>query len=388
MDDEGIKRLGPTKWLVRVQVRDARTGRKANRTATVKGALADARRRRAELVAEARSTAPARRRLRLSDYAASWLELRADRLKPSVAAKYGTSLERHVLPALGDLFVDVITPADVRGYVASRLKAAEGNTVLNELRLLRTIAKDARADGLCETYWCDRVPAPPVRQYDEARPNLLDAPQLAAVLNAIPPQWIGLVSLIATTSLRIGEALGLRWEDLDAAAGAVRIRRGNWRGQEVAPKTRKSARVVALLPEVARAIGPRPPGAVYVFPVREGERTGQLHTGSPLRTVLDAACVGAGLARWVTEPDPRHPGQERRARPYRVTGLRITAHGLRRTFNDLARRLTSGEVLRSITGHATAAMTEHYSLVGLGEKTTTQRQIGQAAGLVSTKEQA
>lgn len=379
VSDEGIKRTGPRTFAVRVYVLDGRTGRRVNRKATVTGSMADARRVRAELLAEAKSTAPARRRLRLSDYAASWLELRAERLKPSVAAKYGTSLERHVLPVLGDLYLDTIAPTDVREYVAARLKVAQGNTVLNELRLLRTIARDAKADGLCETYWCDRVSAPPVRQYDEERPNLLDARQLAALMNAIPRQWAGIVALMATTGLRWGEASGLRWEDLDVAAGAVRIRRQNWRGQEVRPKTKGSARVVALLPEVARMIGPQPARAVYVFPTASGK----LHRGSPLRKVLDVAMVRAKLASWAMEPDPKNPGQTRRVKPLRAVGLRVTPHGLRRTFNDLARRITSGQVLRSITGHATEAMSDHYSLVGIDEKRDTQRQIGQAAGLVS-----
>jgi len=44
---------------------------------------------------------------------------------------------------------------------------------------------------------------------------------------------------------------------------------------------------------------------------------------------------------------------------------RVTPHGLRRTFNNLARQVTGDIVTRNITGHVTAAMTEHYSHVGL-----------------------
>ncbi len=47
---------------------------------------------------------------------------------------------------------------------------------------------------------------------------------------------------------------------------------------------------------------------------------------------------------------------------------RVTPHGLRRTFNNLARQVAGDIVTRSITGHVTEAMTEHYSHVGLGEK--------------------
>ena len=48
---------------------------------------------------------------------------------------------------------------------------------------------------------------------------------------------------------------------------------------------------------------------------------------------------------------------------------RFTVHGLRRTFNDLARRAgIDSVVIRSITGHVTESMREHYSTVGLDEK--------------------
>jgi len=60
---------------------------------------------------------------------------------------------------------------------------------------------------------------------------------------------------------------------------------------------------------------------------------------------------------------------------------RFTVHGLRRTFNDLARRAgIDSVVIRSITGHVTESMREHYSIVGLDEK---QAAIGNVLRLVA-----
>ena len=47
---------------------------------------------------------------------------------------------------------------------------------------------------------------------------------------------------------------------------------------------------------------------------------------------------------------------------------RVSTHGLRRTFNNLSRQVAGKIVTRSITGHVTSAMTEHYSHVGSQEK--------------------
>jgi hypothetical protein len=50
-------------------------------------------------------------------------------------------------------------------------------------------------------------------------------------------------------------------------------------------------------------------------------------------------------------------------------------HGLRRTFNNLSRQVAGEIVTRSITGHVTQAMTEHYSHVAGTEKLASAGQI-------------
>jgi integrase len=47
---------------------------------------------------------------------------------------------------------------------------------------------------------------------------------------------------------------------------------------------------------------------------------------------------------------------------------RFSSHGLRRTANNILRKLYGGETARAITGHVTVKMTEHYSHVNVEEK--------------------
>ncbi len=231
-------------------------------------------------------------------------------------------------------------------------KLEGGNTVLNELRLLRTIARDAVSEGYSDRYWCDRVKPPKVREYTRDRPNLLTGPEFETLFAKIPPQWRGLLLFIVTTGLRWGEASALHWEDVSLAAGEAVIRWGNDRGNRITVKNKGSNRVVPLLPEVAALWGaPRARG--LVFPTRGGT----LHKGTPLKKVLDKACKAAGV-------------------------LRTTTHGMRRTFNNLARRGTSALVLKSITGHSTDAMMEHYSMVDTAEKAVVSRAVGALVGVL------
>lgn len=353
-DDEGIRQLGKGKFQVRVKRLSARTGKQVNRKATVYGTKADARRKRDELRHELQTSTPLPRRIRLSDFAISWIKQRIARgLKAGTLRRYKYSF-KHILPALGDLYVDALSPIDIGNYIAERTKSgAAGYTVLNELRCLRTMAKDALNEGCCERDWCARVAAPKVSRYTKKRPNLLDGDQFASVISSVPEKWRGLVLLIATTGLRWGEASALHWEDVDLKAGEATIVRGNHRGTLQAVKNDASHRTVPLLPEVVALWGLRKSKGL-IFPARSGK----LHRGSPLRRILDAACKAAKVPR-------------------------VTTHGLRRTFNNLARQVTSREVLKSITGHVTDAMVSHYSFVGVGEKQAAGRAVAKSMGIVN-----
>jgi integrase len=114
-------------------------------------------------------------------------------------------------------------------------------------------------------------------------------------------------------------------------------------------KTRKTRKVPlvrelaeALVEHRGRLLAEQHPGLVagWVFSTRHGE----LFAGSVLLDVVRRSLARAKIAK------------------------RLTVHGLRRTFNNLARQVTTGGVVRSIVGHSTAAMTEHYSHIGAAEK--------------------
>jgi integrase len=347
---EGVKQLEKSLWAVRVKRVEARTGKQRNRRATVHGTRADAIRVRDRLRDELASTASKPKRLRFSEYVIAWLARRV--LKRGTRRKYEYELT-HINPVLGELYLDSITSADVSTYLARRLTEAAGNTVLNELRLLRTIARDAVAEQLSARYWCDRVKAPKVAHYTDDNPNLLTPEQAARVLMFVPPQWLGIVLFVMTSGLRFGEVSALNWSDLDRNVGVARIRRSNYRGTEESLKTDGSWRSVAALPEIVALWGvARETGLVFAT------RRGTMHRGSPLRSVLDKACARAGVQR-------------------------VTTHGLRRTFNDAGRKLGAREVLQSLTGHATEEMTDHYSHISSSEKTALARAVASAIGVLA-----
>jgi integrase len=371
MKIRGIKKVGHNRYEVRVRVTDPRTNRPREvrpimECKSVRDAVARQIELRDELKAKlAGEAAPGRQRLR--DFVPAWLDgrLAAGKLKPSSATKIALVWDLHIEPApIADLFIDAIGPGDVERWLAALRKkrslhgskGLSSGTVLGYYLVLRAILTVACSRARVPNP-CDGVETPAATR---RRDNFLTADELRTVLaqvERLAPGWYAAVLLDAVTGLRWGELSALRWSDIDEAAGVVRVERGNFRGRVMESTKTDVVKLVPLVPEVAdalrahrrRLVAEQHPGVAsgLVFP----SRTGQLHRGSPLRKVLDAACAGAQLGR------------------------RVTPHGLRHTANDLLRRVASGEVVRSIVGHVTTQMTHHYSHVDTAEKTTAARKV-------------
>ena len=155
--------------------------------------------------------------------------------------------------------------------------------------------------------------------YSEEQPNSLTAAQLARLLDHFDEEWLDAMYLLAFTGMRWCEVAGLQWADLDLERGMLRIRRANVKGHLGDPKTQASRRTLPLPHAVADRLRKRHegmeaaghPGLVegWVFPKDDGKR----HRGYPLSAHLRRACDAAGIR------------------------IRFTQHGLRRTWNDLAR---------------------------------------------------
>lgn len=356
-DSTGIKRIAPGVYEIRVNRIEARTGMTANRKATIKGTLQDALAARDELRRQLASTVEQRPKIRFAEYARSWLARRVanGELRATTVRRYGYSLE-HIIPILGDVYVNLLTRDDVIGYVAMRRKqvgVTGGHSILNELRLLRTLAKDSVAEGFAASDWAARVRQPPVRRYSKDRPNRLTLSQAFLVIGAIPKAWQPITWTLITTGLRWGEVSAIDWSDIDPKTNEAEIKRTNDRGTLVDDvKTESSRRTVPILDYVMKLIGPRRKNGL-VFAVTRGDSRGKPHRGYPLVNMLKRACKKVSV-------------------PY------VTTHGLRRTFVNLGRQLTEQTIVKAMSGHSTDAMVEHYSHVELAEKQALARAILEA----------
>ena len=147
--------------------------------------------------------------------------------KPSQGRRARGLVSRHIEPALGNVAVSRLTRAQVKAWHhALRETPYEANRALACLSKIMSLAcKDweLRPDNPCigvkryseqerERFFSDKE----LRRIGE---TLAEAEQSRSEF----PGALHAMRLLALTGMRLGEVLGLRWEDVDLANGAIRL---------------------------------------------------------------------------------------------------------------------------------------------------------------------
>ncbi len=150
---------------------------------------------------------------------------------------YRTQVRLHITPALGAVELRKLTPTQVRAWLIHKLRepSARGTplsarTVSYLHAILRTAPAQAERDELVQRNVAALVEPPVVRRAPVVPLSLAEARRVleAALGSRLAVLWLVLLSIV----LRRGEALALRWEDVDLESGTVTIRRSLQRVRE------------------------------------------------------------------------------------------------------------------------------------------------------------
>jgi integrase len=190
-------------------------------------------------------------------------------LRPGTVSNHDAFLKNHLLPAWGD---KAVTPAafsrlELRKWIA-KLRGAEGPKTLSDSTLsaslpIFSIILDYSVErGLLvtnplrggEPLWKASERADDVDPFTSA-----ELRQILAAAWVTDPDFGTLIQIMAQTSLRPGEGLGLRRCDIDLAAATITVS-GTWSRDTLGPpKNRQSARKVSLFfPVIEDIAGWRP----------------------------------------------------------------------------------------------------------------------------------
>ena len=223
---------------------------------------------------------------RLADFAERWLaEYVVGNLKPSTQRTYAKRLRSCIVPYLGAKRLE-----DIDVYAIERLKAhlactLQPRTVNKTLSVLRKCLETA-------IEWGIPARSPRVKWLREPprRFHFLSVAESDALLCAVQRDpWRLMVLCALRTGLRLGELIGLRWEDIDFERRQLSVRRSVSYGIESSPKNNRF-RYVPLASDLFHELASKRREGGWVF----------LHRGSPVTSssatnALRRACEQAGL---------------------------------------------------------------------------------------------
>jgi integrase len=193
----------------------------------------------------------------VAQYLATWLRSKRHALKPRTHFSYSEYVNKRIVPALGPIRLETLRHEHVMAFVETLTAEGRGApTIKSILAVLRSALGDAVRTRRLTHNPAEHIRTPEVTQ-SERVPWTAD--QAAHFLDHIAGDRLAeLFELIVGTGLRRGEALALRWSDVDLERRVLRVRRSvtDVGGRLVIgkPKTAGSAAGVGLSPRVGAAL--------------------------------------------------------------------------------------------------------------------------------------
>ena len=210
--------------------------------------------------------------LRFSEFVEIWKrDYGSKELAPSTYKRYCRMLETRLLPYFGHFYINKIRPTDImkfydllekdtqlvrkKGNNGSKTKKPlSGKTILEHHRLLRAMLHKAVYWQLIVSNPAERVQAPKARKpkrksYDDEQTKILL--ENLEQLSIEDTKYKVAIILTVFTGVRLGELMGLEWQDIDFKNGIISINRSSQYLSDMGvftktPKTESSIREIAI----------------------------------------------------------------------------------------------------------------------------------------------
>ena len=187
--------------------------------------------------------------LGVGEYLDRWLDDHARlKVKPSTLLRY-RQLAGRLKPLIGEVSLQDLCPAHIQSSYATLLSSGlAAQTVVHHHRMLRQALDHAMRWGLLAANPTDAVSTPLVERREM---RTLSARDVALLEEAAgDTEFRRLIHVAVTTGLRLGELLGLQWNDIDFDRARLRVQRTVVHRERKtslgSPKTPHSIRAVAL----------------------------------------------------------------------------------------------------------------------------------------------
>lgn len=191
-----------------------------------------------------------------------WLAGYAVTLAPRTQELYGYISRKHIVPALGSLHLGQVKPQHLQSLYADKLSDGLSPRTVQLIHSLAHKSLDnAVKNGLIVRNPADAADPPRVSRHES---KVMSESDLALFLaEARKGEYFSLFYLYLFTGMRRGEALALRWSDIDflgcqlSAHRTLQYLDSAEHGHRVSfkiPKTAKSRRVISLSPSTVTVL--------------------------------------------------------------------------------------------------------------------------------------
>jgi integrase len=169
-------------------------------------------------------------------------------------------ITKHLTPVFAGREMTEITTPVIRTFIAARQQAGASNAEINrELDCLSKMFKLAIQDGRLFVR-----PHIPKLKESAPRKGFVTPEEYAAVADTLEPHMRAVWTFLYLTGWRVTEALALRWDHVDDAAGVIRFTEQT-KADEAARTIPITAALRALLDEQRRQIGALKTPYVFTF---------------------------------------------------------------------------------------------------------------------------
>jgi len=183
-----------------------------------------------------------------TDYADKWLSTYAQNsLKYSTWKRYGNLLKTHIYPAIGKVPLDGIERTMLKNFIFQKVEQGLARATIRQMNaLVSSIFTHAVEDALVKANPASKMGKfyKDTRGKEEIHPFTRE--ELSLLLDTVQEHFAPYYPVfltLARTGMRLGEALGLNWGDIDFSGRFIHVQRNYTHNRLTTPKSGKTRKV-------------------------------------------------------------------------------------------------------------------------------------------------
>ena len=293
-------------------------------------------------------------------------------LKQSTATNYKYMYKKYVKNVIGDMNITTIKYSTMKKFFNEliRDKGFKPNSVEIIYTILHPVFTVAARDGYIRTNPTDGIMAELKKSHDweKQKRHALTKTQQALFIDYVAAHeayshWLTLFTTLLGTGCRIGEMLGLRWQDVDWQNNVININHnliyrvqdsGKCEFHITTPKTKNGVREIPMFEDVKKAF--------------KKERLNQMHNGfckdeidgysgfiwqNRYGQVQNPHCVNRAIARIIRDCNAEETEKAKKENREPQLLPHFSVHHLRHTFcTRLCENESDLKLIQEIMGHA------------------------------------